>query len=374
MDDVARAAGVAKATVCRALQNRPNVAQATREKVLAAVRKLGYQADPSLSALSHRRWSDGVRRSYQQIALVHVDDTYSHERPMPAPAEKYRVSTRAQLFPSIKAKAVALGYHISEYSTAEYKNIEQLVRIVYNRGIDGLLLSIEGPPVDLGFPWEKFSAVSIGLGGSDLPHVTSDWMAAVTVAVETAEKRGYRRIGFINFVHDNPSIDYRVGSAIEYQRQRLQREYQFEIPVLCSTNEGFQPWERWIPVLDKWYRQWKPDAIIDGTLRASHWFETLGVRIPEDLGYVTLFRSNRDYHRHLCSIDHHFELQGEWAVDLLSTMIQSGIKGKSPLSPRLTIPCSWQEGSTLPPRTASQPTSQTIEDTFIASRPQADVG
>ncbi|MBK1877673.1 LacI family DNA-binding transcriptional regulator [Pelagicoccus mobilis] len=353
MDDVARAAGVAKATVCRALQNRPVVAKATRERILKAARELGYQADPSLSALSQRRWSDGGKRTYRQVALVHYESKKYLDKYAETPnEERYRLSPRALLFPAAKEKAKLLGYQISEYSTSDYKNSEQLSRILYNRGIDGLLLSIEGPISKIELPWERFSAIAIGLGLDEynLPHVSSDWMSAVSLAVQKAKERGYRRIGFIKLVHENPSIDFRISSAIEFQRHGLESQFANRIPTLSGQREDFNPWQDWIPVFKEWYDRWKPDVVVDGTHCASHWFKTIGVKVPEECAIVAIDRTNHEDHKHISYVDHNYAAQGEWAMEFLSTMIQNSVKGQTDIPPRLTLPCTWQEGSTLPPK------------------------
>ncbi|MBS8228033.1 LacI family DNA-binding transcriptional regulator [Vannielia litorea] len=55
MGDVARAAGVGKITVSRALSTPAKVSAATREKVAAAVAELGYVRDDTAGALSSQR-------------------------------------------------------------------------------------------------------------------------------------------------------------------------------------------------------------------------------------------------------------------------------------------------------------------------------
>lgn len=55
MGDVARAAGVGKITVSRALSTPEKVSPATREKVAAAVAELGYVRDDTAGALSSQR-------------------------------------------------------------------------------------------------------------------------------------------------------------------------------------------------------------------------------------------------------------------------------------------------------------------------------
>lgn len=55
IDDVAALAGVSTATVSRALRGLPNVAEATRARVLAAARDLDYVTSPSASRLATGR-------------------------------------------------------------------------------------------------------------------------------------------------------------------------------------------------------------------------------------------------------------------------------------------------------------------------------
>ena len=55
MTDVARLAGVSAQTVSRTLSGHPNVQEATRKKVLAAVDELGYRRNNAARALSSGR-------------------------------------------------------------------------------------------------------------------------------------------------------------------------------------------------------------------------------------------------------------------------------------------------------------------------------
>jgi len=73
IDDVARQAGVSIKTVSRVLNREPNVRQATRDKVLAATKSLGYARNISARRLA-------ARRSFI-VALVYRDDDVNHYIP-----------------------------------------------------------------------------------------------------------------------------------------------------------------------------------------------------------------------------------------------------------------------------------------------------
>src|SRR4029079_19500560 len=66
IDDVAEAAGVARVTVSRVLNNEQNVRPETREKVRRAVQALGYSVNPQARALP-----SGSNRT---ILLIHSHD------------------------------------------------------------------------------------------------------------------------------------------------------------------------------------------------------------------------------------------------------------------------------------------------------------
>lgn len=66
IDDVAALAGVARTTVSRVLNNQPNVRAEVRDKVLAAVDKLGYRVNLQARNLAGRK--------ALRIALIHASD------------------------------------------------------------------------------------------------------------------------------------------------------------------------------------------------------------------------------------------------------------------------------------------------------------
>ena len=58
--ELAQRLGLTQAAVSQALSGRGRVAPVTRERVRQAARRFGWQAEPSLAALSRRRWAAGI--------------------------------------------------------------------------------------------------------------------------------------------------------------------------------------------------------------------------------------------------------------------------------------------------------------------------
>ncbi len=84
--DVARAAGVSIATVSRVINGRPDVAPATRDRVLGAVRELGFSGNRSARSLvSGRTFLVGVTlplveaEYFSRIVAGAADELYDHD-------------------------------------------------------------------------------------------------------------------------------------------------------------------------------------------------------------------------------------------------------------------------------------------------------
>ena len=54
MADIARKVGLGRSTVSMALRNHPEIAAATKDRVLKAASELGYQPNPLISLLMSR--------------------------------------------------------------------------------------------------------------------------------------------------------------------------------------------------------------------------------------------------------------------------------------------------------------------------------
>lgn len=178
--DVARVAGVSKATVSSVLNNRPSVAGETRNRILEVIRKLNYKPNQIARSLSvHKTWSIG-------LVVKQIDNPYFT-----------KVMRGVFGFFSEKGYTVLLGS--SELSPQKEKeNVETLFR----QRVDGLILSpLQGPGADLSYlsGWRQDRLPLTLL--EKIPNVAADVVdvknaEAAAKAIEYLIRLGHRRIAY----------------------------------------------------------------------------------------------------------------------------------------------------------------------------------
>ena len=338
LDDVARAAGVSKATVCRALRGTGRISPATREKIRLLAGEMNYKPDPALSALTRYRWGERVGgRARYSLALVRVDPIASHS------------SARRQS--GVVERAAELNFFLEEHSLGVGGSPSSLARMLYSRGVDGIVFEICGPVFHWDFAWDRFACVTIGFDGEAhrLNAVTSDWFAAVRTITDKAKEAGCRKIGYANFHRGNPSMDDRVHAATLLERSRNTKMFGaqppvFWYPVDADHKRNFFLEDR--ADFLRWVEKHQPDVVIDGNRTAIWWLKDAGIRIPGQIRYASLNAHPEDEPETSGTI-HNQKRQARLAVDLLYNLIQVNERGLSDCPLRLTTPCAWHEGGTL---------------------------
>jgi DNA-binding LacI/PurR family transcriptional regulator len=67
IQDIARQAGVSKATVSLVMNGSPKISSKTCEKVLAVVQDLHYQPNEEARKLARRRWPDSIPSTFKLL-------------------------------------------------------------------------------------------------------------------------------------------------------------------------------------------------------------------------------------------------------------------------------------------------------------------
>lgn len=198
IDDVAKLAGVARTTVSRVLNNQPNVRQAVQDKVRAAMKELGYEADPGAQALA-----SGGRKTIALISSIDLDgqpDSYYH----------------AALEVGAMRNCVRSGYHLAIHRIPEQSTTKvETVMAIAGRGRMGLILA---PPFSedpqlldlLVANGNPICAISPGMATANVPSVGIDDCQAGEDAARHLCALGHQEFGFIAGREDHMSTNRRL--------------------------------------------------------------------------------------------------------------------------------------------------------------------
>lgn len=179
--DVADAAGVAIKTVSRVLNNEPYVREETRERVLAAVKRLNYH--PSLSARSL-----AGRRSYL-IGLIYEN-----------PSANYIVDVQHGAMSRCREGRFQLLMH---QVTGRGEEIERdVLGLVDQTHLDGLIVTAPlSESVELVHALDRRAVAFVRIAPNDVnhraPYADMDDEGAAREMTEYLISLGHRRIGFI---------------------------------------------------------------------------------------------------------------------------------------------------------------------------------
>lgn len=264
LHDVASAAGVSTATVSRCLNEPEVVQQKTRERVLLAVRQLGYTPDFSGKALVSGRTNTVG-------AVIPTMENAIFARGIQAFQE------------TLSETGVTLLVSSSGYDPMRE---EEQIRALIARGADGLLLIGEARPqstYDLlarrGIPY----VLAWSLGASDDHYVGFDNRAAAEVMARRVISLGHRRIAMIAGVTE---MNDRAAARLAGVRDAIERSGLAVSDLLVTEApytfaHGSQAFQALIE------SKLRPTAIICGNdvlaVGAIKRAKELGIRIPRDI-------------------------------------------------------------------------------------------
>jgi DNA-binding LacI/PurR family transcriptional regulator len=191
--DIARVSQVSVSTVSRILNNRPDVSEATRRRVLGVIRRLGYSPHPHA-----QRLASGTSDT---IALVH---------PITGAADYVLLDF------ILGASAVAEEQRFFFNLVTRPLSRNELRSIYRSRQADGVILMqicLSDWRVDqlrrAGLP---FVMIGRTADCDDLCYVDPDFHAAVTTVMDHLTGLGHRRIGYLR--HPQAPIDEGYGPAV----------------------------------------------------------------------------------------------------------------------------------------------------------------
>lgn len=249
--DLAKQLDVSVSTVSLALRNDPRVARATRERVLAAAGKAGYQLNPAIASLmSQVRASQRVayRETIGWLNLWDHPDAYL----------KRGVEFQRLLWRGAEERAHRLGYSLDSFWLAEPgMTARRMTEILLSRGIRGILI----PPLPstcegLDLQWDRFSAVTLSytLSRPQMDRVIPDHFGNTLLIMRTLATRGCRRPGLLIPRGYDDRAGNRILAAYAFAQRSLPEADR--VPV-----EACDP-HRVEPATLRWLKTHRPDAVI----------------------------------------------------------------------------------------------------------------
>lgn len=335
MKTIAEQAGVTPATVSLCLANNPRIPVATRQRIQAIARRLGYQPNPYVSTLMRIRREGRPMRDKPIIGLVCAQQS-------PEGWREHKAPTVRQMREGAWERATRRGYQPQEYWLyCDGMSNERFSEMLHVRGVRGLLISpwAEGAPPPA-LRWDYFATVCLSVPLPSLPITTvcNDHYFTSLRVVRECHQRSYRRPGLV--LHR------------EHQ-MRFQGRWEAGFLVAGEMLEGLQvvpplyveSWEETGKLLT-WLRRERPDVLITpaaDVLQAP--LKRAGLRVPGDIGLALLACPRPG---DSCSgVYQNGRLIGACAIDALISMVERHECGLPAQATTLMVEGQWNEGRTL---------------------------
>jgi len=324
ISDVANAVGYGTTTVSLALRNHAKVPEKTRKIIRDAAQAMGYQRDPMLSALVAYRSQKRSKRAWQgQLVALSTNRIY------PWRANVFW----ANILKSMHHTAREMGYTLHEYSIdTEDISPQRHNKILLSRGVSGLILQPSPRLDESQFDWSTFSVLSFGYNPDRMFHtVTTDNFRAMTVSIDRAIKRGYRRIGLsMSSSLLNPRHYREVGALL------AQKALDPSAQLIFFPNRRNSHVD-----IEKWLRERRIEVLIsrhsEQPFVGTQDVKLIDINL-EKMGSQTT------------GIYHPPQVIGAAMIHQIHGIIQRGEKGIPEIPHSIHVGGIWNEGKTLPAR------------------------
>ena len=332
LKDIAREAGVGKATVSLALRNDPRLRESTRKHIQEVAERMGYRANPTVAKLMFQLRASRTPRYAATLALLNA---------APDPTYLKSVPTFRRWVEGATDRAGQLGFSIDTFWMHDPAiRPARLISIIESRGIQGLLIAgIQGNRLPEAFDplWERLPSVIVGVRPEwpQIHFASNDQYSTMLRCAREILALGYRRPGLVIEPLVDGIVDFKFSAAFRVATAALPAADQ--IPV-CAHERGRQEPFR------KWFREHRPDAIITLHDDIRKWLEMGGNRVPDDVGLAHLDLGPQI--EGWSGMDQISEQVGSAAMDLLSGQIHRNEHGIPPFPKCVLIEGRWVKGTT----------------------------
>ena len=269
--DVARAADVSVATVSRILNNKPDVSEETRQKVLGVINELGYARS--------MQWKQ-ITSGTTKVITLH----YPY---------KLAISNQVSLHFITGVTRACEEHGYSLHLVTQSLNEDRLLDFYRTKQSDGLILmeiQTDDWRVEL-LRQQKLPFVMIGRceKNDGVSFVDFDFESAMTVALHHLVDLGHHNIAFVSMITDPEENHY--GPSVRALKGYEKACARYKIPKLyCEAENGFRTVK--LATLNIMRKHPEITAVVTifdtamaGISAAIH---SLGLKIPDDISFVGL--------------------------------------------------------------------------------------
>jgi LacI family transcriptional regulator len=334
LQDIARAAGVGKATVSLALRDDPRLRPATRARIQQVASEMGYHANATVSALMAQLRASRTPKYQATLGLVNA----STERDTLRNFSTFRDWVNGCLH-----RATQLGYGLDDFWLRE-PGIPpgRLATILEARGIRGLVIAGVGDrnamPAEFEAVWTRFACVVIGLRTTRpaLHCATNDQFATAFQAVEQALQLGYRRPGLVVQGEIDANVEYRFSAGFGAALKTLRKVPR--LPV-CDFDR------RKPAAFTAWFEKNRPDVIVCLHHELAAWLAAMRVKVPDDVGLIHLDRTAEM--EGWAGMNQSNEMVGIAAIDMIVGQIHRSETGIPAFPRAMMVESAWVAGETV---------------------------
>ena len=317
---VAKAAGVSTQTVSRVINNRPDVAPATRERIQMAINELGYQ--PSALARSLIQ-----QRSYT-LGVVTAGLKYI------GPSRTLNGITSA-------AEEAGYSLLLKELPRFDTNNVVPIFQALLSRHVDGIIWAV--PEVGENRNWVSERSLDLKIPIVYLAMEPKENISAVSIdnylggrmAISHLLEQGYRNIGHISGPLDWWEARQRMAAWNDSLKEGgFEARDEHWVEGNWSSASGVQ-------AVEKLFKQY-PDMdsiFVANDQMALGVIQVVcqkGLRIPEHLGIVGFdnIHESAFYYPPLTTVQQDQHSVGRVAVEETIKIIESGWQGLEPIEPK----------------------------------------
>jgi LacI family transcriptional regulator len=334
MAEIARAAGVGKATVSLALRNDARLRPETRKQIQAIAKKMGYKSNAVVSNLMAQLRASKDPKYQATLGLVNASQERNFLQVNP---------TFSAVGAGLQRRAAELGYGVDEFWLRE-PGIDptRLAQIFRARNINGVIVAamIENISLAREFDsvWQDLACVTVGIRPEHpaFHFACNDQFSTAYRCAKQLARLGYKRPALVIDPHIENVIDHRfsagfyAGDNFSALKQRL--------PVFEFAPDRQKSFSTW-------FGKQKPDVLVTTHAELRDWVAELGLKCPKEIGlaHLDINKGMEDW----SGMNQKNDLVGSSAIDLLVGQLHRNETGTPEFPKCVMVESQWMRGKTL---------------------------